>query len=159
MTLSMRVPGLAALAALLLAAGCAEPPPPPPAPTTVALEIEGGADMNGGAPARVKVYYLNSDAAFKNADFFALFDQPEATLGADLVAVDEYLLTPGGSESAAKSFDAAVPFIGAVAGLREIDRPGWKASAALTPRAPNPMTLTLDGQGAKFEAAEAPAAE
>jgi len=154
MTLAIpRSAGLIALAALMLSA-CGAEPPPPPAPTTVALSVEGRADMNGGAPARVKVYYLNSDAAFRNADFFSLFEDPQAALGPDLVAVDEYLLTPGGSEEAAKSFDAAVPFIGAVAGLRDIDRPGWKATSPLEPRAPNPIRLTLDGQGAKFEAVE-----
>lgn len=139
----------AAVAAALVLAGCAEPPPPP-APTTVALKIKAGPGMNGGAPAKVKVYYLMSDANFRSGDFFSLFNNPAATLGQDLVAVDEYLLAPGDSAETAKSFDRAVPFIGAVAGLRDIDRPGWRAVGDLTPRAPNPIGLTLSGEGAKF---------
>lgn len=144
---------LATLCAAALLTACAPPPPEPPKPTTVALEITGQPDMNGGAPARVKVFYLKSDAAFKTADFFALDGNASAALGPDLVAVDEYALTPGGSAAATKSFDQPVPFIGAVAGLRDIDRPGWKSSTALAPRAPNAMRLTVDGQGVKLKAA------
>ncbi len=139
---------LAPLAALGLAA-CAEPPAPP-APTTVALAIGTTPEMNGGFPATVKVYYLTSDANFVAADFFALFEEPGATLGQDLVAVDEFKLSPGDSAEDAKAFDLAVTHIGAVAGLREIDQPGWKAVSALAPRAPNAIALTVDGNGASF---------
>lgn len=137
---------LAALAGLALLVACAEAPKP----TTVALKIDGTPEMNGGAPAKVKVYYLNSAANFSSLDFFTLYENPQAALGADLVAVDEYLLAPGQSIEAAKSFDQPVTQIGAVAGLRDVDRPGWRALTALTPRAPNAAVLTLSGEGAKF---------
>lgn len=137
---------LAALAGLALLAACAEPPKP----TTVALKVDATPEMNGGAPAKVKVYYLNSPANFSSLDFFALYDKPQAALGQDLIAVDEYLLTPGQSVEAAKSFDMPVNHIGAVVGLRDVDRPGWRAVGELSPRAPNAVVLTVDGQGAKF---------
>ena len=53
---------------------------PEPASTGVELNITGAADMNGGLPTQVKVYYLASDASFRSGDFFALFNAPEATL-------------------------------------------------------------------------------
>jgi type VI secretion system protein VasD len=143
-------PAVAALALGLALAACAEPPP---SPTTVALGIETTADMNGGAPAKVKVYYLTSDANFRAGDFFSLFNDPGAALGQDLVAVDEYLLAPGDTASDTRSFDMAVPYIGVVAGLREVDRPGWKAIGDLAPRAANPIVLTVSGEGAKVGAA------
>lgn len=148
----MKTLPLAALAAAALLTACA-PPPEPPKPTTVALEIVGEPDMNGGAPVRVKVFYLKSEAAFQTADFFALDGNAAGVLGQDLIAVDEYALTPGGTAAATKSFDQPVPHIGAVAGLRDVDRPGWKATTALAPRAPNAMRLTVDGQGVKLKAA------
>ncbi len=141
----MRIPALLAVLAL---AACAEPPPPP-APTTVALTIVGEPGMNGGASAKVKVYYLNADANFQAADFFKLFDEGAATLGGDLVTIDEYTVSPGQTIEDARTFDAAVPHIGVVAGLRDIDRPGWKASQALAPRAPNAIGLTVSGEGVK----------
>lgn len=132
-------------AALTLIAGltaCAEPPPPP---TTVALGIVGGAGMNGGAPAKVKVYYLASTAKFEASDFFAVFDTPEATLGADLVSVDEYLLAPGKEEKDAKSFPAPPVAIGVIAAFRNIGQPGWRAVAPLAPNTANPIVVTLAG--------------
>lgn len=134
-----------AIAGTALIAGltaCAEPPPPP---TTVTLGIAGAATMNGGAPAKVKVYYLASTAKFDVADFFALFDQPEATLGPDLIAIDEYLLAPGKEVADQKSFDLKPAAIGVVAAFRDIGQPGWRAKAPLKPNAENPVAVTLDG--------------
>jgi type VI secretion system protein VasD len=139
---------LPAAALALALSACAEPPP---SPTTVALRIDATEQMNQGAPARIKVYYLTSDANFEAADFFSLFEEPGATLGQDLVTVDEYLLAPGETVEDVKSFDMAVPHVGVVAGLRDIDSPGWKATGDLAPRAPNPIVLTLSGEGAKVE--------
>ena len=144
---------LAPLAALVPLALVACTDAAPPAPTTVALGIAGTPDMNGGAPARVKVYYLTSDANFVAADFFQLWDDAGSTLGSDLVTVDEFLLSPGDTAEDAKSFDLAVTHIGAVAGLSDIDQPGWRAVSALAPRAPNAIALTLDGNGASFSPA------
>lgn len=135
---------LTALILVGLVASCAEPPPPPP-PTTVTLNVTGGADMNGGAPAKVKVYYLNSTAKFKVSDFFALFDNAQATLGPDLVAVDEYLLAPGKVETDQKIFKVEPAAIGIVAAFKSVDQPGWRVSKALVPNAENPIAATLNG--------------
>ncbi len=126
-------------------ASCAEPPPPPPPPTTVALTVTGAADMNGGAPAKVKVYYLNSTAKFKVSDFFALFDNAQATLGPDLMAVDEYLLAPGKVETDQKTFPTAPAAIGIVAAFKSVDQPGWRVTKPLAPNAENPIAATLNG--------------
>ncbi|MEL6479200.1 MAG: type VI secretion system lipoprotein TssJ, partial [Pseudomonadota bacterium] len=90
-------------------------------------------------------YYLRSTAKFNAADFFAVFDEPEATLGPDLASVDEYLLAPGKSVADAKSFDAAPVAVGVVAAFREIGQPGWRKTAPLAPNADNPVAVTLDG--------------
>ncbi len=137
---------LAVLSGLTLAA-CSDPPP---SPTTVALAIGATPEMNGGFPATVKVYYLTSDANFVAADYFQLFDEAASTLGQDLLTVDEFKLSPGDTAESAKSFDVPVTHIGAVAGLREIDQPGWKAISTLAPRSPNAIALTVDGTGASF---------
>ena len=99
--------------------------------------------MNGGLPAKVKVYYLASTSKFSSADFFAVFGEPEATLGSDLVSVHEYQLAPGETVADDKSFDAAPVAIGVVAAFREIGRPGWLAVSPLVPNAENPVEVTL----------------
>ncbi|MEO1469453.1 MAG: type VI secretion system lipoprotein TssJ [Pseudomonadota bacterium] len=133
--------GIAGMAVLV---GCTPEPVPP---TDVALNIEGTASMNGGAPAQAKVYYLTSTANFEAGDFFALFNDPRGTLGTDVLQVDEYLLSPGASVQDTKVFSPALAptAIGVVAGFRDIDQPGWRTTAPLTPNGPNAVTVVLDG--------------
>jgi type VI secretion system protein VasD len=133
-----------AIASLLLLAACAAPPPPPP-PTSVNLSITGGSDMNGGAPAQVKVYYLASPAGFGTGDFFALFDTPEATLGADLIAVDTFQLAPDRTVTNSREFTTNPTAVGVVAAFRAIDGATFKALRPLTPNTRNPVTVTLSG--------------
>jgi len=142
--------GVLAVLALALAAGCAKEPP---APTTVTLEITAAEDMNGGAPTRLSVYYLNAESLFAKEDFFALTDAPGATLGNDLVERDQYLLSPGDTITDTKSFDAAVPIIGAVAAFRNVDQPGWRTLGQLEPRAANAVQVTLSGSTVTLEKA------
>ncbi|MAE88787.1 MAG: type VI secretion system lipoprotein TssJ [Pelagibaca sp.] len=116
---------------------------PEPASTGVQLNITGAADMNGGLPTQVKVYYLTSDASFRSGDFFALFNEPEATLGSDLVAVDDFQLVPGRSVGDSRSFAQAPGAIGMVAAFRDIDGSRFLASRALIPDSPNAVTVTV----------------
>lgn len=127
-----------ALAALV---GCTERGP---APTTVALSITGAVDMNGGTPAQVKVYYLNDAATFGSADFFAVFEAPEATLGVDLVSVSPFGLAPGRTVTDARSFASPPAAIGVVAAFRDINGT-FLAVRPLVPNAPNPVQVTLTG--------------
>ena len=136
-----RAAALGALALFLALGACAGPTPPPP--TTVALSLTGAPEMNGGFPVQAKVFYLRSPAALETADFFAVFQQPEATLGADLIAAETHLLAPGETLTAAQSFDDAPAAIGVVAGFREIDGPGWQAVAPLAPQAANVVAVTI----------------
>ncbi|WP_118136821.1 type VI secretion system lipoprotein TssJ [Oceanicella sp. SM1341] len=145
MTIRLRPCAVALGSGLALGlAACAAPEPPPP--TTVQLTLAGAADMNGARPARVKVYYLRSAAGFGGADFFALFDAPEATLGPDLVSVSEHLLAPGATLADTRSFAPGAPApaaLGVVVGFREVDGPGWSAVAPLSPGSANALRATV----------------
>lgn len=132
--------GAMALGLALLAAGCGTPPP---APTTVQLAVAGTADMNNAAPTKVQVFYLASAAKFQTADYFALAQNAGAALGQDLVAQDEYIVTPGGSVKDAKSFAVPVTHVGVVAGFRDISRAAWRGVAPLAPNAPNPVAVSV----------------
>ncbi|WP_299654851.1 type VI secretion system lipoprotein TssJ [uncultured Tateyamaria sp.] len=136
-----RIAFLVCAMALSILAGCAEQGP---APTTVTLSITGAADMNGGAPAQVKVYYLNDTERFRSSDFFAVFEQPEATLGADLVSVSPFSLAPGRTVADTKSFATPPAAIGVVAAFRDING-AFLAVRTLVPNAPNPVQVTLTG--------------
>lgn len=115
-----------------------------PAETTVDLAITGAADMNGGAPAQVKVYYLNDASAFRSADFFTVFNTPEAALGEALVQVNEFSLIPGRKVSDRRSFLQAPRAVGIVAAFRNINGPFLDAKP-LVPGAANTVAVTLSG--------------
>lgn len=114
------------------------------APTSAQISITGAANMNGGAPARVKVYYLNATATFQSSDFFAVFDAPEQTLGSDLIAVEEFQLAPGRNVSDLKGFEVPPAAIGVVAAFRNIDGQ-FLAIKPIVPNSPNTVQVTLTG--------------
>lgn len=131
-----------AVFSLFLLAGCVSSGP---APTTVDLAISGAANMNGGAPAKVKVYYLASPATFRSSDFFSLFNSAQATLGTDLIAVDEFQLAPGRTKTDARSVAGTPVAVGVVAAFRDIDGARFKAVKRLTPNSENRVRVTISG--------------
>lgn len=139
---------LLAVAAAGLLAACAEPPPPP---TAAALTVAASQDVNGGVPVKVQVFYLSSPAAFEAADYFTLSGNPRAALGADLVGVDEYLLAPGQTATAQKTFLQPPAAVGVVAGFRNVDQPGWKATAPLAPNTVNGVTVSVGASTVSIE--------
>ncbi|WP_339948155.1 type VI secretion system lipoprotein TssJ [uncultured Albimonas sp.] len=150
--MTLPVATAAAAALTLTLAACGGPPPPPP-PTTATLSLTGAPGMNGGLPAKVKVYWLRAPARFEGADFFALFGDAQEALGPDLIAVDEHLLAPGETLGSVRTFDrpAETPaVVGVVAGFRDVGQPGWSATAPLTPNAANPLAVTVSAAAVSF---------
>lgn len=122
---------VASLLAVLV--GCASAPKPPPPPKDVALHLSAGADLNpdsGGRPSPlvVRVYQLRQDTAFKAAEFFALYDHEKETLGADLVATQEFVLKPGDSRTVTFKGDAQVHTVAVMAAYRDLRNAVWRAS-------------------------------
>ncbi|HMD73040.1 MAG TPA: type VI secretion system lipoprotein TssJ [Steroidobacteraceae bacterium] len=118
------------LAACTMFAACASAPKPQP--VNVKLNIVVSADVNPDAqnrpsPIVVRIYQLKDDAAFKDADFFALYDKEEATLAASLGSRAEYELAPGESRSVDYSVSPDTRFIGVIAAYRNIRDAQWRA--------------------------------
>jgi type VI secretion system protein VasD len=150
------------LASFVFAAlsGCGGPPPPPP-PTIADITISASADANpdaagAGAPVAVRVYLLRSTAAFEQADFFALYQREQETLGADLAGRDELLITPGGTQTLNKELGPGVGFIGVVAAFRDIQRANWRVTAA--PPANQTTAVQVSVEGLNVNISMAPAA-
>jgi type VI secretion system protein VasD len=114
-------------------------------PTSVSTNIKGGASLNGsGVPAKVTVFYLTDPTKFNSADFFSLTGSAQATLGADLVATDSVLLTPGGTKSLSRTFDGAQPaYMGVVAGFRALGTAQWRAVTGLKSGGANKVTVSV----------------
>jgi len=115
--------------------GCAsdppEPPPPPP-PTIVDLQIDASANLNAdsngnGAPVMVRIYELSGQSNFNAADFFAFFNDDQATLGADLSHKQDFLLKPSESKKLTIKPGDEVQFVGFFAAFRKLDTATWRA--------------------------------
>lgn len=128
--------------------GCGGPPPPPPtvADITISASADANPDVAGaGAPVAVRVYLLRSTAAFEQADFFALYQREQETLGADLAGRDELLIPPGGTQTLNKELGPGVGFIGVVAAFRDIQRANWRATAAPPPNQTTAVQVSVEG--------------
>jgi type VI secretion system protein VasD len=115
------------LCALLVACSSA-----PPKPQMTKMQISVSADVNPDSqnhpsPIVVRVYQLKDDAAFKDADFFALYDKEQATLGPALVSRAEFELTPGEQRLLDYPLALEARFLGVAAGYRDIRNAQWRA--------------------------------
>jgi type VI secretion system protein VasD len=150
-------------AAVLLAlalAGCASPPPPPVV-SNIQLSVSAGADANPDArkrasPVTVRVYALKSSAPFDAADFFSLYEKDTATLGAELVQREEFLLRPGEEKAIPLKFGPEVKAIGVMAAFRDLERARWRAVHVVDVGKSVELKVKLSGSQVNLEQKELP---
>jgi type VI secretion system protein VasD len=127
-----RTVAIALGAACLMLAACKAPPPPkPPKPQVVKLSIAISPDANPDAqhrpsPIVLRVYQLKDDAAFKDADFFALFDKEQGVLGGSLISREEFELAPGQQKVIDYQLSLDARFVGVAAAYRDISNSVWR---------------------------------
>jgi len=68
---------------------------------------------------------LRSADKFKDADFFALYDDPGAALGEDLLAREDMTLKPGDVRRYEGEFDPQTRYIGVIGAFRDINQARW----------------------------------
>jgi len=84
-------------------------------------------DHDGRAsPVVVRIYQLRGASAFQKTDFFPLYEQEQATLGAELVRRDELTLRPAESRDLPLELDAETHFLGVAVAFRDIDQSQWR---------------------------------
>jgi type VI secretion system protein VasD len=148
---------VAAVASMLASAACGKTPPPaalPPitiaapveAKTKSSMTLSAAADSNPDATGRpspvvVRVYQLRTDAGFKGAEFFALFDDDQKVLGQELISRDEFVLAPSERRTIDVSVSRDARFVGALAAFRDIRNAEWRGLVA-APR--GGLTLTVE---------------
>jgi type VI secretion system protein VasD len=131
----MRVP-LAGLRSALLVLTCvvvigcgSSPPKPVKAHMTVAAAADVNPDASGRAsPIVIRIYQLKDDAKYNNADFFALFDDDQKVLGADMLAREEVELAPGEQRQVDVAVAGEAKFVAALGAYRDIRNAQWRIS-------------------------------
>ncbi len=129
----------------LIGCGCAAPPPKP---KVLAVEVQAAANVNPdsrgrASPVVVRVYALKSAGSFESADFVSLYDKDQATLGADIVAREEFVLQPGETKTL-RPAPGDSKFLAVMAAFRDLERARWRAVSALTPASDNTFALKLE---------------
>lgn len=128
---------LLSIAAAAALTGCKSPPKPPP-PVEVVWQVAAAPDINPSvsnrpSPLRLRVYELRTATNFNDADFMALYNADEKTLGGDLVKREEFVLAPGQSMTNKKVLDADTQFVAVMAGYRDVEHSTWRALAPVRP--------------------------
>jgi type VI secretion system protein VasD len=140
----------AALLAALVLAACSSPLALFKAtPTSVSGSIVGAADLNPSvnkrpSPLLLRVYELRSPTAFNQAEFMALYQADQATLGPDLVAREELTLQPGETRPLAKQLGPDTKFLGVVGIYRDLEHARWRAVLPVQPNRAQKVTIRAE---------------
>jgi type VI secretion system protein VasD len=112
---------------LALSACASGPPKTDKARMTLKAEAQINPDATGRpSPIVVRVYQLKSDEKFAAADFFALFDDDQKALGADMLGREEAELTPGEAREMQFAVSRDAKFVGVMAAFRDIRNSRWR---------------------------------
>ena len=125
---------------LLALAGCNGP-----SATTVNISAAGSANMNGGAPVKLKVFYLKSAGNFASSDFFALFNKGSETLGDNLLGTDDIQMVPGRTANKSRSLATEPTAVGVVAAFRDIGAAKFSAVRRISPGQENNLKVIVSG--------------
>jgi type VI secretion system protein VasD len=122
--------------------------PKPPAPAVVTLTMIGGVDQNPdaagmAAPVAVRIYQLTQTAKFERSDVFALTEHEQQTLGPDDAASQEFVLSPGETQTRTFELKPSVHAIGVVVLYRDIDAAEWRADMPVADSGPTKLALNV----------------
>ncbi len=116
------------------------------------IRFEAGKTINPDASGRasplvIRVYELKAVDTFRSAGFFDLYDEPEAVLEGDLLAMEELILRPDLVEVLPMVLDKKARYIGIVGAFQNIDEAGWKLIMDASPKGYKDITVSVDGLG------------
>jgi type VI secretion system protein VasD len=134
----------APLIAALALVHCASQKPP----AVLTLTIVGGADQNPdvsgkAAPVAVRVYQLSETARFERGDVFALTEHEQQALGQDDAGSQEFVLSPGETQTKTFELKPGVQAVGVITLYRDIDNAQWRADAPVATSGPTRLTLNV----------------
>lgn len=96
------------------------------------------------SPLRIVVYELTSAAAFGKADFMALYQQDQATLGQEFVAREELTLQPGETRPYARTLAPQTRVLGVLAVYRDLERATWRTTVTVAPGKSQQLRIVAD---------------
>lgn len=120
--------------------GCAAPPKPAEAKARITATPQVNPNSAGRpSPIHVRIFQLKEDGAFMSADFWALADKEQATLGDSLVQRLEYDLVPGESKEFPLKISPDARVLAVMAEFADYRNAQWRVVA----QAPNKSLMDL----------------
>ena len=140
------------ISALLMTAiisGCFSKDPPAAPATIINAEVLASDAINPDGEGRpspivVRLYELKTLGTFNTVDFFPLYKDEAATLGADLVYREEFSLIPGGKRLYNRTPAADTQYLAVIAAFRNIDQATWKAAVPIPVERITNLIIQLD---------------
>jgi type VI secretion system protein VasD len=123
--------------------------PPPVARVSGHISAAPGVNLSVSqrpSPLRLRLYELKSATAFNQADFMALYQSDQATLGPDVLSREEFVLQPDEARPYAKVLAPETRYLGVVALYRDLERATWRAVAAVQPGKAHTLQIRADSQ-------------
>jgi type VI secretion system protein VasD len=143
-----RLSPLVSVVALLV--GCSSGPPL--VQGTIKAEPAVNPDRGGRpSPIVVRVYELKAVAAFNGADFFALYDKEQETIGGDLVGREEFLLQPAESRQYRRQFQPDTKFIGVIGAYRDLEQSRWRQVVPVPAKGKATLTIGVQARAITLE--------
>lgn len=140
-----RFAGLLLALGAVLAVGCGSSPPLLKGAITVDSNVN--PDRAGRpSPIVVRIYELKAVAAFNGADFFALFDNEQATLSSELVGREEFQLQPGEKREYKRQLQPETKFVGVVGAFRDLEQARWRQAVPVPSKSSPTITIGLQAR-------------
>ena len=121
-------------------------------PTTVDGSVIAAKDLNPSvsqrpSPLTLRIYELKSDTAFNRADFMSLYQTDQASLGADVLVREEWMVQPGETRPYKKTLNADTRFIAVFGAYRDLERARWRTVVPVVPGKAHRLTIRADALG------------
>ncbi|WP_338560748.1 type VI secretion system lipoprotein TssJ [Erwinia sp. E_sp_B04_7] len=96
------------------------------------LVFQAHPQINDGAPLKVRVMLLKSDADFMSADFYSLQNSATTLLGSNLINNEQFFLMPGQLNKVLRGQSTSeARYIGILAEYQSLDGKKWRISLPL----------------------------
>ena len=116
---------------------------------SIEATLVGGPNLNPNlegraSPVVVRVFELKQTAAFRAANFSALFERSKEALGDGLVAQQEFILRPGEIRHYDRTGDPQPAALGLAAAFRTLDKDTWRVIVPIAPGTHNLLLIDFD---------------
>lgn len=103
-------------------------------------------DSGRSSPLVVRVYELSSTDAFRDADFFDLYDDAPTVLGEDLLSTAELIVRPGRGLTKKLRLHRETTYLGIIGAFRDIENAQWKLVLKADPRGYETLNIRIKGR-------------